>query len=419
MLPICMVNEETLAQVPEGVRLYLRSLLRDRREVEDVGGYAYLGKLLEAAPTAANVEHYARIVLGQARRRDLNRALAYHADAVSRGMPPDEALEELGRDLETLRARRRGGGSSLREVDAADLAASPPLDLECLPLLGRRGYVVRGWSHVLAAPPKCGKTELPYPCLWDWARAGERVLYVTEEPETVWRLRLRGDSPPRGVRLVWGLGAAAGDLLRRAAGGDETVIVLDTLRSLGILGEDEADNAKVCRAITPWVAACRPAGKTLIGAHHTRKSGGEHGEGISGAHALLAAVDVALELRRSDRGENHRALSAYGRVIEPAELTYHREPDGRMVADDGGGTPRGEASCLDVILQMLPAPGLPGKTIDDLCGEGAGSRKNVSAALLPAVNQRTVLRQGSGRKGDPYTYTRAPGSVFTQTAAST
>src|ERR1700674_4928576 len=34
MLPICMVNEETLAQVPEEVRLYLRALRRRIIELE-------------------------------------------------------------------------------------------------------------------------------------------------------------------------------------------------------------------------------------------------------------------------------------------------------------------------------------------------------------------------------------------------
>jgi hypothetical protein len=34
MLPICMVNEETLAQIPEDVRLYLRALRRRLIELE-------------------------------------------------------------------------------------------------------------------------------------------------------------------------------------------------------------------------------------------------------------------------------------------------------------------------------------------------------------------------------------------------
>jgi hypothetical protein len=147
----------------------------------------------------------------------------------------------------------------LREIDAADLAAAPPIELECLPLLGRAGYVVRGWSHIFAAPPKAGKTELLYASVWDWVRSGERIAYLTEEPETVWRLRLKGDSPPRGLRLIWALGASTEDLMRRVTAGDETVVILDTLHNLGMLGQDECDNSQLARAVMPWVAACRPA----------------------------------------------------------------------------------------------------------------------------------------------------------------
>src|SRR5437588_2032824 len=38
----------------------LAEWLREQKFIEDVGGYAYLGGLWEAAPTAANVEYYAK-----------------------------------------------------------------------------------------------------------------------------------------------------------------------------------------------------------------------------------------------------------------------------------------------------------------------------------------------------------------------
>jgi hypothetical protein len=387
--------------------------LQARGHVEDVGGYASLGELLTAAPTAANALHYAGIVRERSVRRQLHRRLASHAAAAGNGTPAGEVLEALGHDLEEVRARLGGapGGSALREIDAADLAASPPLDLKCLPLLGRHGYVVRGWSHILAAPPKCGKTELLHASVWEWVRAGERIAYLTEEPETVWRLRLKGDSPPRGLRLIWALGASVADLMRRVTAGDETVVILDTLRNLGMLGQDECDNSQLARAVTPWVAACRPGRKTLIGVGHTRKGGGEHGEGISGGHALLAAVDVALELRRCDRGATFRTVVAYGRIIEPAELIYHRTAGGDLVPDvEAGGAPRGHGK-LDTILGLLPdVP--PGLTIDELRDAGLKVRKDdLLQTLQAAVAGGQVIRLGSGKRADPFTYYRPTDST--------
>src|SRR5438093_12093084 len=38
----------------------LAELLNEQKHIEDVGGYPYLAELWDAAPTAANAEHYAR-----------------------------------------------------------------------------------------------------------------------------------------------------------------------------------------------------------------------------------------------------------------------------------------------------------------------------------------------------------------------
>lgn len=78
----------------------------------------------------------------------------------------------------------RGG---LREVSAASLLSDEG-DIpkpEYRPLLGAEGFIVKGWSHILASCPKVGKTELATDTAVAWADAGLRVLYFTEEPESV------------------------------------------------------------------------------------------------------------------------------------------------------------------------------------------------------------------------------------------
>src|ERR1700736_4327106 len=49
----------------------LAEMLKEHKQIEDVGGYAYLGELWDAAPTAANAEYYARIVRDKAVVRSL------------------------------------------------------------------------------------------------------------------------------------------------------------------------------------------------------------------------------------------------------------------------------------------------------------------------------------------------------------
>jgi replicative DNA helicase len=98
----------------------LAELLKDRRQVEDVGGYAYLGELLDAAPTAANVGHYAGIVHDRAIRRLLFEAAREIAARTKDGAaPPEQLLEDaerrifsvaqIGTEAQTLTARELVG----------------------------------------------------------------------------------------------------------------------------------------------------------------------------------------------------------------------------------------------------------------------------------------------------------------------
>jgi DNA repair protein RadA/Sms len=218
--------------------------------------------------------------------------------------------------------------------DAADLLEGDDDDdaLVSLPLLGQEGYFIEGWSHLLASYPRVGKTELLTACCGSWLRADKTILYLTEESRQVWRKRIRSlGTWPTGMCLVFGLGAPRDDLLAVVGAAHESVVVIDTIRNL--LGmKDENDNSEVARVINPWVAACRAGGKTLILSHHMRKGGGDHGEGIAGGHALLGAVDVGLELMHDQNGPHRRRIRAYARLVQPPELLYERYGDGSMQA---------------------------------------------------------------------------------------
>ncbi len=78
----------------------LAELLKERQQIEDVGGYAYLGELWDAAPTAANAEYYARIVREKAVVRHLIHASTeILRDSYDQVMPADELLEAAERKI--------------------------------------------------------------------------------------------------------------------------------------------------------------------------------------------------------------------------------------------------------------------------------------------------------------------------------
>lgn len=193
-------------------------------------------------------------------------------------------------------------------------------DLESLPLAGEDGVIIAGWSHLLAAFPKVGKTTLMTAIIRDWLKH-HSVLYLTEESEQLWHNRLqslglRSDK----LEFITTLGVEPERLMEHAAESPHDIVVVDTLRTFaGIL--DESDNAEMGRKAMAWVGAVnRPSGKTLIMLHHERKGGGEHGEGISGGHALFGSVDMAIELKRDGDNKSRRVVETHGRLYEPVEM---------------------------------------------------------------------------------------------------
>jgi hypothetical protein len=329
-------------------------------------------------------------------------------------------MEEAIRTATPLKPREQEPSSAgrLDEADASGLAeAGAEMQLEYLPLLGQEGYLVRGWSHLLAGYPRSGKTELGTACCRDWLAKGERILYLTEEPRAIWQHRLAraGAAAWAGMRLVFGLGANPLDLLTRAKSGDESVVVVDALRNLGLIGADENDNAALARQLTPWVAAAREKGKTLILLHHDRKGGGQHGEAIAGGHALLGVVDIALELIR-DAAPSRRLVRAYARIIQPAELIYEREPDGTMRAL-GSPCDVDRRSRLQMVRDLLPGEA-PGKTSEELLADWPSeapkpSKRTAAEDLKHGAEAGQWSMSGAGKKGDPFRFWSNGNSIRT------
>jgi hypothetical protein len=296
----------------------------------------YLAGLLHATFAPELAPYFAGLVREQGCRRSLALAASEIRRAAQEGKPLLDLAQDLQEQALALETLARGvwpstQGNGLDEIDALNLQEEEIMPLDYLPLLSQDGYLVHGWSHLLAGYPRSGKTELLSACCRDWLAMGERVLYFTEEPRSIWQQRLsRTGSSWSGMKIVFALGAKPADLLSRAERGEEGLVVVDSIRNLGLLGQDENDNAALARAVSPWIQAMRGR-KTLVLTHHSRKGNGEHGEGIAGGHALLGLVDIALELRY-DPAASRRLVRAYARLIQPAELMYERRQDGSMHA---------------------------------------------------------------------------------------
>lgn len=315
------------------------------------------------------------------------------AKAILRGAGP--AREHM-LQVQSARASRAPGDIIEYSLDQAE---GQPDGLMSLPLLGRDGVIFVGWSHLLAAGVRVGKTELLVHAVIAWLRRGLGVRWFSEEPESAWADRrdelraLHGPSLPLNrLTIVHAVGADPRALLDRAQSSAETIVIADTLRHVcGI--EDENDAAAVRKGVAPWVGLTQ-AGKTLIGVvHHRKEQTDDAVRAVAGSHALPALFDVVLELR-PDTQKQRRRLAGIGRRVEIPTLVVERDEDGRMyVVGDGRSVSAKqlEEECLDAL--RAAAEPLTTIQVHRGLGERPPAVRSVQRALDRLARRGAVIRE--------------------------
>lgn len=148
----------------------LFEVLKQRKQLEDVGGPQYIAELWEAAPTAANAEYYARIVREKAIVRNLIHAnTELLRDAYDGTMPADELLGMAERRI--LEIAEKGTVGEVKTLNDAMKEALDRIDARSTGNLSEvgvpTGYIdldnLTAGLHenelvILAARPGIGKT---------------------------------------------------------------------------------------------------------------------------------------------------------------------------------------------------------------------------------------------------------------------
>ena len=229
---------------------------------------------------------------------------------------------------------REDGGPRVYTIAEARLRVQE--SLEHLPVLGMDGYVVKGWTHLLAGWWRLGKSELMAAVVLPWLRRGLRVLWITEEPDSLWVHR--ADSfdeiyepiPWERLTLVDAMSAPAAELLEKAASLEYDVFIADTVREVcGI--NSMRDDDEVRAKVSPWLRRLRADHRTLIFLSQHRKAAGENGERVEGSIVLPSMMDVVLELERVNGHERQRRLTVRRRRAQTAPLVYEMDDDERIV----------------------------------------------------------------------------------------
>jgi hypothetical protein len=314
-----------------------------------------------------------------------------------------------------------GEETNFRPVKAADLLVQEPEPMDWV----WEPFLAVGTLNLLVSYMKVGKSTFAYPLAiaiaqgkpflgYPTTQGGVLILAVEEHPRDVKRrLRrfgLRTEDPVYVHQGRLDNSPETYKALRNfITANNVKVVILDTLPRFWSIA-NENDNAEVIREVSPLLELARETGAVVILLHHERKSGGEDGRSIRGGSALFAIVDQALTLDRRQGGEKtHRVLRTMGRYDEtPAELVL--ELDGDEYRKLGVPQDLDRRAKEKKVWTSLSEEGRDVPTV----AQKAGLPESETRKVLETLGDR-IIREGMGRKGDPYTYRLgSPNSILTQ-----
>ena len=353
-----------------------------------------------------------------------------------RSLPRDELAMQAGwldqldkRPAEELSEQERamleyGTGRSLGGTKA------PPGDLQLKTLAQLRTetdseipWLVEDLLHrdgvsLLVAAPKVGKSTLAR-CLSASVASGDEWLGRQVMQGRVAHLALEEtkatvvghfealDAPPdQTLQILVQTPLRPGHGVDRLASWMQTthvsLVVIDPIVRL-VQINDGNSYSETYGALAPIVDLARQYNVHIMGVHHSRKSGGEFGAEVLGSTALAASVDVIISVVRR---EKRRYVSAFGRDgvnVEETRLTMDR--NGRI---DVSETRRHESGrqLREKIVEFLRTNSDP-MTKEDIRSALSVRSQAVVAALNDLVRSKELVRDGSGKRGNPYRHSLA------------
>jgi hypothetical protein len=314
--------------------------LRERGELEELGGAAYLTALIEACPSAANIEAYTRPILEAARRREAIQlaetiaALAYAPDA-----PPEALSNALAQaaEIEAQAAKTVKPRFPLRSLaEIISLPKRPSLIAGIVPqnclfaLSGPYGsfksFIALDWAlSVASGHPWHGHAVTSGPIVYV---AAEGVEGMGKRAQA-WSIRRRVPLPENVLfqtdapQLMQPADVEA--LLREISKMPESprLIVIDTLARHMAGGDENLQrdmNAFVSGADRLW----RETGAAVLLIHHSGKNGKMRGSTVlpGGLEALfeMQATSEKTVTLTCDKQKDNARFKPLGLVAHVCEL---------------------------------------------------------------------------------------------------
>jgi hypothetical protein len=391
----------------------LRDELTRQGDFERVGGMEYIAGLIDVVPTAAHIEHHARLVCRKWVQREAAREVTALAD-------PALTAEQFAATIEHLQTLHQAfdgaAAAGLRGYNDREILALPNSEwlVDGLLLLAGLVLLVGRWG--------AGKTFLLIDLvmhvaaglMWQGRKVRRgAVLYVYAEGSmrlrvAAWRSAHR--VPPEdtlGVTFVPGtvnllapesVAAFVTDVMAERLGPRPVLIVLETLSRMTPAGDE---NSPETAGLV--IAACeriqRTTGATVLLSHHTPWNPDQQ---RPRGHTKLPDAADAVFLLENEGGVLKLSCQKMREGEQPPPLYLKLTPhDGALVVDPAEPPPP-ESTDVDELLTALGGDTL---TVADLAGKLGVSERTVERRLKDAGGQ-IVRTPGTGVGRRPSTYHR-------------
>jgi hypothetical protein len=267
---------------------------------------------------------------------------------------------------------------------------------------------------IIAAKPKVGKSTLARQlalCVAQGASFLGRnttkgpVLYVALEEkrdEVKKHFKMLGAKGNEDLHSYMGSAPneASQWLTKEVKSRKPVLVIIDTLFRFARV-TDVNDYAKVTAALDPLLALARENAAHLMVIHHARKGGGDGGDSTLGSTAIFGSVDTSIILKKTDGKRTIETQQRYGTDMESTLLVFDEVSKSTVL----GGTKEEDdmRRISEEITTFLKTQKEPvGEPIIDEEVKGRTDLKR--KALRDLVTKGEVVRNGAGKRGDPFLY---------------
>ncbi len=284
-----------------------------------------------------------------------------------------------------------------------------------------KGLTAEACVTLLSGSPKVGKSTFVFSLLRA-IQSGEpflgrptaetQVLYLTEEGQATFKPKADTfaiDEDKHFVACSWDADQRSWETVLDEAlviclQHNLKLVIVDTwAKWVRFKPDEENDASAVASRIAPLREKLCKAGIGVLIVHHHSKGVADpaFGAAARGSTALTADVDILVDMWRSrkEADDGSRIISITGRCVEEEKL-------GLSVDLDSGDiwTDETVLSSVDSKQRILSVLTDQPQNIDTIRELSHMKRNDVIAVVQTLVQAGVVAKEGSGRRGDPFTY---------------